>query len=140
MSDPVVVADKKVSRAKVKKPHPQLSWLTERDPRFRAHRAAIGKSMRERGWIGLPLLVHEYDDGSYQAWMGMHRLLAADDANLSEIPIVVMRRQELREIGFTDFEIDHDPWEKRERLTKLTDPRPGQLMKAEERNQSARGF
>ena len=54
----------------------------------------------------------------------VHRLLAARDAGLQEIPVVIMTKEQLRLVGFTDSEIDNDPWIFRNKLSLLRDSCP----------------
>lgn len=48
------------------------------------------RSMRERGWLGRPLLVVPAVLGVYQALTGSHRLAAALEAGLDTIPAIVL--------------------------------------------------
>jgi len=129
-----------VHRTAIRGVHPQLQSMTITRPESRAHREAIAQSMRVKGWDGLPLLVHEAGRETFQAWNGMHRLLAAGDAGVDQIPVVIMTRTELYRVGFTDAEIDHEPWIHRARLVHLPDQEPRSLMNAEEVNQPKRGW
>src|SRR5256885_11963963 len=91
--------DTLLERKYVKMPHSQLAPFYAQISASNLHRQRIAQSMREHGWKGLPLLVHNCKDGSYQAWMGMHRLLAASDAELTQIPVVLVTREQLYEAG-----------------------------------------
>lgn len=47
-------------------------------------------SMRKNGWQGRPILALETGDDEYQGWTGSHRLPAAQEAGLDEIPTVII--------------------------------------------------
>jgi hypothetical protein len=50
--------------------------------------AALAASMEERGWNGRPIVVIDCGD-YYQAITGSHRLAAANEAGLDEIPVAI---------------------------------------------------
>ena len=63
------------------------------EPPHRANNAEklqrLTASMEEGGWQGRPLVVLEVADG-FAAWTGSHRLQAARDAGLEEVPAVLL--------------------------------------------------
>ena len=138
----MIEIDRILPRSCIRMPHPNLAGLSEQPGSpHQLHRKRIGESMRDHGWDDYdPLLVHDCGDGFYQAWMGMHRLLAAEDAWLTDIPVVIITQEQLRSIGFTDSEISHDPWQTSARLARLSDQRPHQLMQRADEDQRKRGF
>jgi hypothetical protein len=123
--------------------HPWLiPWTEPESPVPESHRwrLTIAESMRMRGWVGRPLLVHARGDGTFQAWQGMHRLRAASDAGIDEIPALVLSLEELRSIGFNDDDITGAPWALRHRLAALPDPAPHQLVMLEMTEEPKRGW
>ena len=56
--------------------------------------AALVDSMETSGWVGRPLLVVDEGGGDYVALTGSHRLSAALEAGLSEVPCVVVQQCE----------------------------------------------
>lgn len=52
--------------------------------------AHLTRSMAYRGWSGPPLLAEPMPHGSYVAWTGRHRLLAARSARLSWVPLLLV--------------------------------------------------
>jgi hypothetical protein len=61
--------------------------------------------MSERGWRGRPLLV--VDLGTvYQAWTGSHRIAAACEAGLSEVPCYVVSGKDMASMENPIF--DHE--------------------------------
>jgi ParB-like chromosome segregation protein Spo0J len=136
LDDSLISPDLKVCRLQVMVPHPHFR-------RNESNRQTIADSMRRDGWSGRPLLTHEHGPSLYQAWTGMHRLLAAEDAGLSEVPIVVMTRDQLNSIGLTDDLIDNDPYldpKLQKLLARLPDSRPYRLMELERKRHATRGF
>lgn len=83
-----------------------------RSPR---HLRELVDDMRLNGWHGRPLLVIERENG-YLAWTGSHRIAAAKEAGLTQIPCYVLSESELNAHGF-DAERGHV--EDRERLAIL---------------------
>jgi hypothetical protein len=139
-----VPADCQVALERIVTPHPAMRQRATSDERHRKHIEMLAASMQALGWIGLPILVHDRPDGRYQAWMGAHRLLAASDAGLAAIPVVVMSRSELSALhpelepilengASSSFDVQA-------LLGKLEDQRPTVLMAAERENQPTRGF
>jgi hypothetical protein len=123
--------------------HSELRFLTEPGtPReeFAQHRRNLAESMRQRGWTGRPLLGHLRNDGRVQAWQGMHRLAAAEDAGLTEIPMLLLSLEELKTIGFSEQELMAAPWENAERLQRLPDRSAYALVEAELAETPKRGF
>lgn len=47
-------------------------------------------SMRDRGWVGRPIVAHDLGDGRVQAWTAGHRLAAALEAPLEKVPVFVV--------------------------------------------------
>ena|GEM_PF-2642702 len=56
--------------------------------------ARIAAAMRRDGWQGRPLLIEEDVDGRHSAWTGCHRISAAREAGLVEVPCRVITRRE----------------------------------------------
>jgi hypothetical protein len=56
--------------------------------------ARIAAAMRRDGWQGRPLLIEEDLDGRLNAWTGSHRISAAREAGLVEVPCRVITRRE----------------------------------------------
>jgi diguanylate cyclase (GGDEF)-like protein len=73
--------------------------LTRHDVRSPAKVSEIGASMKRVGWKGRPLLVVK-DGPKETAWTGTHRLAAAKEAGLTEIPRVDVDADALRAVGF----------------------------------------
>jgi hypothetical protein len=68
------------------------------DPRKVADIAAI---FLAGGWTGRPLLVEELDGGgAYQAWTGSHRLAAAREAGIDDIPTEGVNTERLASGGW----------------------------------------
>jgi len=78
----------------------------------RKHLKELADDMRENGWQGRPLLVIERDN-DYLAWTGSHRIAAARDAGLNQIPCYVLSESKLIALG---FEAERGHVEDRERL------------------------
>jgi hypothetical protein len=134
--------DVELSPAKLRPPHPNMKWPTEElRLKSQAHVEGLARSMREHGrWDGLPLLVHPLPDGTYQAWMGFHRLQAAKLADVT-VPVVLVTPAQLRSVGVPDdVTFGPTPWAASARLAKLSDKRPYQLRVAEDFNQPKRNF
>lgn len=71
----------------IKPPHPV------REP---AQLAELAADMRENGWRGRPLLVVRTAAG-YHAWTGSHRIAAALEASLPEVPCYVIPESSIAE-------------------------------------------
>jgi len=54
----------------------------------------IAAAMRRDGWQGRPLLIEEDVEGRLHAWTGSHRISAAREAGLIEVPCRVITRRE----------------------------------------------
>lgn len=65
----------------------------------------LAADMRENGWQGRPLLVIERED-DFVAWTGSHRIAAAIEAGLSDVPCHVVDERELLPHG-VDAEWGH---------------------------------
>lgn len=142
--DEVVPHDTVLRIDELRSVHPELIPRYSNEARSQLHIAAIAASMTQDGWRGQPLFVTAPDTagGLHQAWMGMHRLLAARRVGILGIPVVVATLAQLRdEARFTDAEIRHEaPWIWRSKLEQLRDPRPHRLMLLEAINQPKRGW
>jgi hypothetical protein len=70
----------------------------------RQHLESLAADMRERGWVGRPLLTVKDEDGNHQALTGSHRLRAAELAGLDEVPATAVSEEEFlgaaRRAGF----------------------------------------
>ena len=74
--------------------------LNEVNKPYSARAETIAKRMRSHGWDGRRLLVEEvnnYGHPEYYAWTGSHRIEAAKQAGLTEIPCRVMTKKEADE-------------------------------------------
>lgn len=54
----------------------------------------LAADMEEEGWQGRPLLVIETEHG-YVAWTGSHRIAAAREAELKEVPCLIVPEEDL---------------------------------------------
>lgn len=61
-------------------------------------RDELAADMMESGWQGRPLLVVESESG-YQAWTGSHRIAAAIEAGMSEVPCYVISEKMIAKCG-----------------------------------------
>ncbi len=68
----------------------------------------------------------------------MHRLAAAHEVGLAEIPVVIIRDHELLAAGLSHEKLHQDPWEEWNKLANLRDPRPEVLMRREAKHHSTR--
>lgn len=79
-------------------------------PFDREHLQSLVESMRNRGWIGRPLLIEEvyrYGFPQYIAWTGSHRIEAAKRVGLAYIPCLVITHQEA-DSAFSGAEYDQN--------------------------------
>jgi hypothetical protein len=96
--------------------------------------AELKQDMEESGWNGRPILVIERDEGEYFAWTGTHRIAAAIEAGLSEIPCYVLHERLLEPYG-VDAEWGHvEDRERLDILTKVGDETALRLMWLENRS------
>lgn len=135
-----IAPDKLLPLESVDDPHAYLRDAILSTDRSKEWIAAIVASMEDDDWVGRPLLVHESEGGRYQAWGGMHRLEAARRAGLATVPAVIMSKEELVAVGFSEEALRADPWQQDYRLRNLHDPRPWKLRQLEHRLQPERGF
>lgn len=61
-------------------------------------RDELAADMMESGWQGRPLLVVESESG-YQAWTGSHRIAAAIEAGMFEVPCYVISEKMIAKYG-----------------------------------------
>lgn len=80
--------------------------------RYRKHVRELAHDMRRNGWQGRPLLVIERDN-DYLAWTGSHRIAAAKEAGIRQIPCYSLSESKLIALG---FEADWGHVEDRDRL------------------------
>lgn len=66
--------------------------------------AALAESMRANGWQGRPVLVLD-DNGTQTAWTATHRLEAAKQAGLTDVPMVHIDADALRAAGYDPAEL-----------------------------------
>ena len=69
-------------------------------PRSNRQLGELVASMTAEGWLGRALLVIEADSIFY-AWTGSHRIAAAREAKLTEIPCYVVPEERIAQHGVT---------------------------------------
>jgi len=96
------------------------------------------RNIKAHGWVGRPLIVEEFGEG-YQAWTGSHRLIAAKQAGLEKVPVIVIDYAKvvkaLEKWGYTPEELKHgigdsiiDDTDRHELLVEAGDVEAAQLM------------
>jgi hypothetical protein len=85
------------------------------EARSHQHLGELTDDMERNGWTGRPLLVIEREN-DYLAWTGSHRIAAAKEVGLRQIPCYVLSESKLLALGF-DAQWGHV--EDRERLAIL---------------------
>ena len=66
------------------------------------------ESMEEDGWIGDPIVVADLGGGEYQGLTGSHRVFAAKDAGLDDIPSVVIKHEVMDDEEWEYFLLNRD--------------------------------
>jgi hypothetical protein len=69
------------------------------EARSHQHLDELIDDMARNGWTGRPLLVIERRN-DYLAWTGSHRIAAAKEAGLTQIPCYVLSESKLIALGF----------------------------------------
>ena len=80
-----------------------VEWLTMKEvkdleppnlPDDEDHLSELKDSMAQNGWKGPPLLLLIFDDGEIRLLQGSHRIAAAREIGLAEIPFIIVRGED----------------------------------------------
>lgn len=78
----------------------RITWISPRDvtPFHEeidpSHTRTLASNMAKNGWKGRPIVVMDLPDGTLKALTGSHRVRAAVEAKLPEIPVVRLNARE----------------------------------------------